>query len=245
MLSTHGLLNTKEYEIVFFDGHSWGILDGTWDVVFAPTFKYVKELPQNQCYVKAIFVPCGYAGGVSLKSTKFSCPNHKNVVDFGRYFVEKYGSKWRVLGDGTVKLVTLILRKDYLAHPRQLRGKSLRKTGRKLSNSKELVDALNQLENVEVAAIYLEDLTMKEQVELIAKTDVLIGVHGAGLTYAMLLPPRAVVIELVPGSHYNQPHFSSMARWSGHQYHSLSIKGSDQNLSLDPENLKSLVKRLL
>lgn len=245
MLATHGLLNTNEYEIVFFDGHSWGNLDSTWEVVFPPAFKYVKELPPNHCYAKAIFVPCGYAGGVSLRSTKVSCPNHQNVVEFGRYFIEKYGTKWRLSGVRNVKLVTLILRKDYLAHPRQLHGSSLRKTGRKLANSNEVVVALNKLENVEVTAIFLEDLTFKEQVELVAKTDVLIGVHGAGLTFAMLLPPEAIVIELVPRSHTNQPHFSAMARWSGHKHHSFSVKGSDQNLAVDPDALKSLVKRLL
>ena len=39
---------------------------------------------------------------------------------------------------------------------------------------------------------------MEEQFAVVQQTDVLIGMHGAALAHALLLPPHAALVELWP-----------------------------------------------
>jgi len=62
-------------------------------------------------------------------------------------------------------------------------------------------------------------LSMEDQLRLITQTDVLIGMHGAGLAHALMLQKHAAMVELIPsyyGSENN--HFADLARWSGISY---------------------------
>ena len=47
-------------------------------------------------------------------------------------------------------------------------------------------------------SVVLEDLSFGAQARLMARTGVLIGVHGAGLTNMLFLPVGAAVVELLP-----------------------------------------------
>jgi glycoprotein 2-beta-D-xylosyltransferase len=48
---------------------------------------------------------------------------------------------------------------------------------------------------------------MKEQLKFIRKTDILIGMHGAGLTHALFLPKTSGLIELFPQNFRKTFHF--------------------------------------
>lgn len=59
------------------------------------------------------------------------------------------------------------------------------------------------------------------QLRIISKTDIFIGMHGAGLAYSMFLPPHSVVIELFPAYYKGMNwHMEFIARRSGHFYRS-------------------------
>jgi len=57
--------------------------------------------------------------------------------------------------------------------------------------------------------IYLEDYTIREQLNIISKTNVMIGVHGAGLTWAIFMKNGAKLIELNPGT----SHTDNYIKW--------------------------------
>jgi len=42
----------------------------------------------------------------------------------------------------------------------------------------------------------LKEITMKQQIKLVAESYALIGPHGAGLTLGMFLPPRGILVEI-------------------------------------------------
>lgn len=67
--------------------------------------------------------------------------------------------------------------------------------GRRLLNEAALLDRLRGREVIDVC---LEDLSFRDQVELMSQTKVLIGMHGAGLTNLMFMPAGGTVIEILP-----------------------------------------------
>lgn len=78
---------------------------------------------------------------------------------------------------------------------------------RKISNEDEIVAALQKnFPGVEIRKVVMEKLPMKEQLELIHRTDILIGMHGAALGFSMILPPNAGLLELFPAS-FRCPHW--------------------------------------
>lgn len=81
-----------------------------------------------------------------------------------------------------------------------------------------LVSQLQQLKGIHFREVAMEELDFPAQLELAKRTDVLIGVHGNGLTHAMFMRPKKFVCELfVPGSAY-QWHYYAMSRVMGHTY---------------------------
>ena len=64
----------------------------------------------------------------------------------------------------------------------------------------------------------LAPLSVAAQVSLIARTDVLVGMHGAALTWAALLPPHAAVLELWPKDRDMWRCFEHLAAMAGLAY---------------------------
>ena len=57
---------------------------------------------------------------------------------------------------------------------------------------------------VTVRVASFENMTIRQQVELAASTDVLVGVHGNALSWSSMMPPSAAVVELWPNRPYNR-----------------------------------------
>mmetsp|Transcript_13992 Transcript_13992/g.44059 ORF Transcript_13992/g.44059 Transcript_13992/m.44059 type:complete len:246 (-) Transcript_13992:494-1231(-) len=82
--------------------------------------------------------------------------------------------------------------------PRRI-GLIRRTHNRLILNEDELVAGLQaQYPRDEVVVLQLENFTFAQQTELIPTLDALIGVHGAGLTNLLFLPPTAPTIEIYP-----------------------------------------------
>lgn len=91
--------------------------------------------------------------------------------------------------------ITFIWRRDKIWHPRNLKGS----VQRKIFNEAETYKAVyNKYPDACVNGLLLESVPMKEQLKFIRKTDILIGMHGAGLTHVLFLPKTSGLIELFP-----------------------------------------------
>jgi len=73
----------------------------------------------------------------------------------------------------------------------------LRKGTREITNIDYVKD---NLQSYNINYIYLENHTVKEQLEIIANTDILIGVHGAGLAWCIFMKNGSTLIEMYPGN---------------------------------------------
>nr|XP_034305094.1 EGF domain-specific O-linked N-acetylglucosamine transferase isoform X2 [Crassostrea gigas] len=68
---------------------------------------------------------------------------------------------------------------------------------RNILNEDELVKAMRTVGEFEVQVVtYNRDMPFKEQIETSYNSDIIIGMHGAGLTHLLFQPDWAVVIEL-------------------------------------------------
>lgn len=94
-----------------------------------------------------------------------------------------------------------------------------RVTKRRLLHQDELIAALKTAfprHNIQLVDFAI--LPFRDQVATVRYSDVLVGVHGAGLTHGMFLPSSSAIVEFMP---HNLEHrgFRNMARMLGHSYH--------------------------
>ena len=83
--------------------------------------------------------------------------------------------------------VLLLLRKDYMSHPRNPTGH----ISRKLTNEYAVLRALRKAApGARVERFVPTEMSMREQMERVARADVLLGIHGAGHTLGLFLPPH-------------------------------------------------------
>ncbi|KAJ6476926.1 hypothetical protein C8R45DRAFT_1008269 [Mycena sanguinolenta] len=100
-------------------------------------------------------------------------------------------------------------------------------TGRRLvaADHNALVVALQELEAeglCEVRVAVLERMTLAEQIELVAKSRLIVGVHGNGLTHQLWMPPhpRSTIIEIFLPNGYTFD-YEIVARNMGHRHYAV------------------------
>ena len=110
--------------------------------------------------------------------------------------------------------ILFLLRRDYVAHPRNPSGH----VSRKLRNEVEVLAAVREAlpPGGTVEVFIPTELSLREQIERVARADVLMGVHGAGHTLGLFLPPHGGLVELFP-SYYKMKtsHFKILAEARG------------------------------
>ena len=124
MIRTLGL-ERNDFELIFLDGHSQGSLDKAWNIAYS-NYNFVKQLNDKNnneplCLERAVFAPVGYMGGVALNSMHGGeCKKeNKYVTEFAQWFVTNFGFEFnKTQRDKKIVKISIICRKDYMAHPR-------------------------------------------------------------------------------------------------------------------------------
>ncbi|MBC5773498.1 glycosyltransferase family 61 protein [Pontibacter sp. KCTC 32443] len=122
---------------------------------------------------------------------------------------------------------------------------------RKISNFKELRPVLQDLG---VKVIELESMSVSEQVKLFYNTNLIIGVHGAGLSNLVFCKPGSTVVEIFSPNYVNQCYWT-IASHVDLNYHYLVGEGSivkdtlnhllDEDIVLDIHKFQALVEQIL
>jgi EGF domain-specific O-GlcNAc transferase len=93
-----------------------------------------------------------------------------------------------------------------------------RTTKRRLTNQHRLVASVKSaLPRHNIQLIDFAPLSLYDQLTIVRNTDILVGVHGAGLTHGMFLPPNSAIVEFMPQSLKHRG-FRNMAKMLGHAY---------------------------
>ena len=115
-----------------------------------------------------------------------------------------------------------------MAHPRNPSGI----ISRKIKNEDELLNATRSaLTSIghSVIGVQLDALNMSVQMELISRTDIMIGMHGAAFGFSLLLPQGGGTIELYPKGSSRNWHMEYLAKWNKLHY----LKWINQNSKLE------------
>jgi len=247
-------LGEEVVSVIFFDGHSKGALDVGWQHVMGQgvAVSFLMALPaRHTCFRHAIFVPPGYRSAIAWTSMRYphgQCRDTAQMRDFANHFLASFGlleeagraAPLQRAPNDTVR-VTFVMRKNYMAHPRKSTS-----ADRQISNEEEAVSAVASVEGTRVQAVSFEHIsTLQEQMAIIAHTDLLIGVHGAGLTFSLFLPPEAAVLELVPPGGAKNVHFNYTTAWAGLYYRTFPIGHASPKHHVDPSRLREVVEQVL
>lgn len=215
--------NPSKSDIVFLDDRPNSLLDTTWDTLFGSVHRYT-DVPADIIYKDLIWNMIGYESPVNFHSIKVL----PFIDEFYHFFTNSFGIPAVKPLDCVRLSVTVIWRRDYMTHPeRQNMTGGL--VHRKFYNEKEIEQEVNFLfrNGHRVQYVVLENMTMLEQVKLFTSTDILVGMHGAGMSHVMFLPPHAGVLELFPNYWGFPRHFKAMARWR--KLHYIGWHNTDPN----------------
>jgi len=95
-------------------------------------------------------------------------------------------------------------------------------TGRRLTaqSAEDLVQSLQALDDADVVEFYnaqMESLSRAEQFCLAAKSDLLVGVHGNGLSHMLWMKPGSAVLEIMNAGGF-APDYALLAQIANHRY---------------------------
>lgn len=68
--------------------------------------------------------------------------------------------------------------------------------------------------DAEIRTADFATLTLREQIRIAAESDVLVGVHGAGLTHVLWMRPGTKLVEIIPPA-TERACFGNLAAWVG------------------------------
>ena len=181
----------------------------------------------------------------------YNSPMHKNELkkvplleEFRKFVLSSYNiEEFRKLNCSSVR-VLFIWRRNYVAHPRNPQGR----VQRKIKNEKELETSLkSDIPSLSIRGLQLDTYSMREQLEFVTDTDIMIGMHGAGLVHSLFLPPHGALVELFPDRKKRVTHFRSIALWHGLKYKSWLNNASSaaEFTYVDPAAVNGIVKDLI
>lgn len=120
------------------------------------------------------------------------------------------------------------VQKKFLPHPHSQQAKGHKlvywpRFDRRLQNEAQVIDLLTQWG---IECIDHRNMSLREQIDILMETSVLICFHGSGLTNLIFLPPQAVVIE-IQQRQTSQTLFKTMAKACHYRF--IELKSEIEN----------------
>ena len=103
-----------------------------------------------------------------------------------------------------------------------------RQAKRHLIDQEHYIETLkSKFPAVDIQSVDFANHSFAEQLSLVRRTDILVGVHGAGLTHGMFLTPGSAMVEIIPPG-FQHKGFRNLAKLLDHLYFSShAVKAPD------------------
>lgn len=172
-------------KVVFPDDHE-GPWDDAWELLTGKPPARYSELDPEVCY-DVVVGTVGWGGpfwSALLKTTYETCRRETLMTSFTRWVLGWYGIPERPSSDVRTKPTITVVQ----------RGST-----RKFRDFDALMEKMHaQHPGYAINVVDLALMEKREQIALLQGTDVLVGHHGAGLSYVMFMRPDSAVVEILP-----------------------------------------------
>lgn len=107
----------------------------------------------------------------------------------------------------------------------------------------------NILQTYGFERVFMEELAFQEQISLMLETNIVFGLHGAGLTNMLFLSPGSHIVEIVDPD-YPCPYYYTLANILGHRYwliNGIHVGKSNpgvQDILIKPEVVEEIINRI-
>ena len=205
-------LDPLSVTILWIDGHPKSEMEDLWTTLFKRVTR-AGDIKEPVTFSSLFWNIMGY-----------NSPMHKGglkkiplLEEFRNFVMRSFKLEdSRKLNCSSVRIL-FIWRRNYVAHPRNPQGR----VQRKIKNEDEPEESLKlEFPSLIIRGLQLDTYAMREQLEFVASTDILIGMHGAGLVHSLFLPSHGALVELFPERKIRLTHFRSIALWHGLKYKS-------------------------
>lgn len=243
------LYDLENVNIIFLDGHSQSVVDDLWSNLFKTDPKYISSIQPSTCFKDAYLVSPGYRSALSYWTMKSAahCRSSPYVKDFAKFVLERHElskSSSSIAFSDPITKILLVLRVPYQSHPRMERHRVARQLGNKLA----VTQMLQSLPGVQVEIVSFENMSIKEQIEAVQSADIIVGVHGAGLSHVLFARPNTALVEIRPLKMDETEHFEYFSLLRGDILH-VAIPGSPDSpfrgVHVNVETLQSVVEDVL
>ncbi|KAK3603392.1 hypothetical protein CHS0354_009375 [Potamilus streckersoni] len=221
--------------IIFLDGHPASDLDLVFETLYGPIMR-LGHLASPVVFTNLVWMMTDRQSILN----QYNTPLIPYLNEFREFILQQYGIQQNRSNICPSLKITIVWRRDKpysfrkFLNPRQ-HGVRVE---RKILNEKEILSAIssNFTEHC-VRGYLLETMQFEAQLRIIQDTDILIGMHGAGLTLALFLPQHAGVLEFFPKDWREtrpwSPLFQAISRWRHLHYLSWQNDKETGNLPYD------------
>jgi len=204
---------------------------------------HISELKEKYLISSSIHVPINWDSPTFLRYSIGNCKYQSKAYYYLNQFINKYMNitefKDPITYDNEVfyypKSVVDPNSKNYTKYLtfqwRKAWPKGRKGQGRLIGNGAEMVEKLSEIlpKHILIRLIDTASLSLTQQISLMRKTDIYVGVHGAGLMLSAFMPTTSILVEL---SLFKKTHnLASMSRLSGHKTYSCIMNAPTKDIN--------------
>jgi glycoprotein 2-beta-D-xylosyltransferase len=197
-------IEPRSVTVLLMDRHPSCPLDAFVETMFGGV-KRIDDLRGVHRFKNMIFSPLGHRGPMAARFQKYPYL----IEDFARHTLRAFGLEPR--RTRKVRRLTIVRRRDYDDRV-ECSGSPVR---RRIVNEDALIASVGRaFDGADVAGVRFEELGVAAQLRCVSETDILVGMHGAGLAHALFLPANGGLLELFP-RYYSvvNDHYYNIAYW--------------------------------
>ncbi|MCJ1432474.1 hypothetical protein MMC27_001831 [Xylographa pallens] len=199
--------DVQDTQVVILDDHPDGPYYDMWTLFASKPIIRINELPTDEILnVNTLIVPLPGASNPLWQGDwkAHSCDHSKLLRAFSERVLKFYSIDKEPKSLDSPLILTFIDRKEK----------------RRLINKELYIEKLrSKFPAVEIQMVDFATLSFVEQIRIARRTDILVGVHGAGLTHELFQRPGSAVVEIIPHSLAHKG-FRNLAKLLGHGYFS-------------------------
>ena len=221
----------KSVRILFLDAHPQGHLDAFWSQLFHSYTRLGRLNVSAIFYRELVWSQPQPKSEIDIQQQRRQAPSF--FVDFRQHVLDQFQIRAPIHRsvDCRSMHVFFLLRRNYVAHPRNPSGKVSRQIPNEEQVIGELKTKLVNYPTLNVTFGHFEQLTIEQQLTIMIDTDLFVGMHGAGLTHVIFMQPARSLIELASGSWRSQAHFELMASINTIRYQRCVLDGNTPSTS--------------